>query len=85
MHATNIELTIKRESSVFFIESGFVTSCKVTQKKRYCGWSVKKRGVVRMGGLVLGGGVKEDEKRDCAGAAKAIKWLKVRYEQKRKI
>ena len=38
-----------------------------------------------MGGLVLGGGVKEDEKRDCAGVAKAIKWLKVRYEQKRII
>ena len=46
---------------------------------------MKKRGVVRMGGLVLGGGVKEDEKRDYAVAAKAIKWLKVRYKQKRKI
>ena len=46
---------------------------------------MKKRGVVRMGGQVFWGGVKEDEKRDCAGADKAIKWLKVRYEQKRKI
>lgn len=78
MHATNIELTIKRESSVFFIESGFVTSCKVTQKKRYCGWSVKKRGSCPDGWTGLECGVKEDEKRDCAGAAKAIKWLKVR-------
>ena len=54
-------------------------------KKTILWLECEKKGSCPDGWTGLACGVKEDEKRDCAGAAKAIKWLKVRYEQKRKI